>query len=121
MVKRIREHIIGDIGETSSSLIFKQWGWTSDKITSDYGEDLDCQVFINNLKTHYHFRCQVKSTEKIPGNLTEPGTVSFYFHLDMHLRNSKPAALEVHKTGNIFQYPGNTRCLSSYIPVLLCF
>ncbi len=64
MVKRIREHIIGDIGETSSSLIFKQWGWTSDKITSDYGEDLDCQVFINNLKTHYHFRCQVKSTEK---------------------------------------------------------
>lgn len=63
-MKRNKEHIVGDVGETRTSLVFKEWGWTADKIISDYGEDLDCQVFINNLKTQYHFRCQIKSTEK---------------------------------------------------------
>lgn len=63
-MKRKKEHIVGDVGETSASLVFKEWGWTSDKIISDYGEDLECQVFINNLKTQYHFCCQIKSTEK---------------------------------------------------------
>lgn len=60
--QRPRSHITGDIGQTATALIFKQWGWTADFISSDYGEDLDCNIFIRNQRTALHFRCQVKST-----------------------------------------------------------
>ena len=59
---RPEAHRVGDVGETSVALQFKRWGWTADLIESDYGEDLDCTVFVNGKKTAFHFRCQVKST-----------------------------------------------------------
>ena len=59
---RPEAHRVGDVGETSVALQLKRWGWTADLIESDYGEDLDCTVFVNGKKTAFHFRCQVKST-----------------------------------------------------------
>jgi hypothetical protein len=55
-------HIIGDVGETAMALVLKKWGWTADIVSSDYGEDLDCFIFVDNRRTSLHFRCQVKST-----------------------------------------------------------
>jgi hypothetical protein len=59
---RSNSQALGDIGQTSTKLIFEKYGWTADIIKSDYGEDIDACVFLNNIRTKYHFRCQVKST-----------------------------------------------------------
>lgn len=55
---------LGDVGETTVQLILQKYKWTADIIKSDFGEDIDCNVFINNTRTNYHLRCQVKSTTK---------------------------------------------------------
>jgi len=55
---------LGDIGETTVQLILKKFKWTADIIKSDFGEDIDCNIFIDNTRTNYHLRCQVKSTGK---------------------------------------------------------
>jgi hypothetical protein len=56
--------VLGDVGENTVQLILKKFGWTADLIRSDFGEDIDCNIFIDNLRTYYHLRCQVKSTKK---------------------------------------------------------
>ncbi len=58
------EQSLGDTGERIVQLIFTKYKWTADIIKSDFGEDIDCNVFINNIRTNYHLRCQVKSTTK---------------------------------------------------------
>jgi hypothetical protein len=58
------EQSLGDIGERTVQLILTKYKWTADIINSDFGEDIDCNVFINNTRTNYHLRCQVKSTTK---------------------------------------------------------
>lgn len=55
---------LGDVGETTVQLIFKKFKWTADIIKSDFGEDIDCNIFIDSTRTNYHLRCQVKSTTK---------------------------------------------------------
>ena len=55
---------LGDIGETTVQLILRKFKWTADIIKSDFGEDIDCNIFIDNARTNYHLRCQVKSTTK---------------------------------------------------------
>ena len=52
---------LGDIGETTVQLILKKFKWTADIIKSDFGEDIDSNIFIDNARTNYHLRCQVKS------------------------------------------------------------
>lgn len=58
---RPQSHIVGTVGQTSVALQLQKWGWLSEPITADYGEDLLCEIFINNKRTALHFRCQVKS------------------------------------------------------------
>jgi hypothetical protein len=53
---------IGDIGETETILQFQRWNWAASYIKSDFGEDVDCNIFIDTLRTNLYFRCQVKST-----------------------------------------------------------
>jgi hypothetical protein len=55
-------HVTGDVGQTAAQLAIKRLGWTADIIHSDYGEDLDCEVYVDGHRTALHFRCQVKST-----------------------------------------------------------
>ena len=55
---------LGDVGETTVQLILKKYKWTADIIKSDFGEDIDSNIFIDNFRTNYHLRCQVKSTTK---------------------------------------------------------
>jgi len=55
---------LGDIGEKTVQLILTKYKWTADLIKSDFGEDIDCNIFIDNIRTNYHLRCQVKSTKK---------------------------------------------------------
>lgn len=62
--RRNDAHVTGDVGETVVQLMFKRFGWTADIIQSDYGEDLDCNIFIKSQRTNLHFRCQVKSRGK---------------------------------------------------------
>ncbi|EGQ8102441.1 hypothetical protein MW344_004734 [Vibrio parahaemolyticus] len=54
--ERNHNHVTGEIGEQSAALQFTKWGWTSEKISSDYGEDLACSIFTNNKKTPLYFR-----------------------------------------------------------------
>lgn len=61
MPLRPKNHIVGDVGQTTTALILKKWGWTADIIQSDYGEDISSDIFINNSRTALNFRCQVKS------------------------------------------------------------
>ncbi|MFN4365703.1 DUF4365 domain-containing protein [Chryseobacterium hispalense] len=58
------EQSLGNIGERTVQLILTKYKWTADIIKSDFGEDIDCNVFINNTRTNYYLRCQVKSTTK---------------------------------------------------------
>lgn len=55
--------VLGDVGENTVKLILTKFGWTADLIKSDFGEDIDCNIFIDNLRTNYYLRCQVKSTK----------------------------------------------------------
>lgn len=55
---------LGDIGESTVQLILRKFKWTADIIKSDFGEDIESNVFIDNTRTNYHLRCQVKSTTK---------------------------------------------------------
>lgn len=55
---------LGDIGESMVQLILRKFKWTADLIKSDFGEDIDCNVFIDNIRTNYHLRCQVKSSKQ---------------------------------------------------------
>lgn len=59
---RPQSHVTGDVGQKAVSFMLADWGWTADLIASDYGEDLDCHVFVDEQRTPLHFRCQVKST-----------------------------------------------------------
>ncbi len=59
---RPKAHVIGDVGQTAVALTFKKWGWTANVVQSDYGEDLDCHVFVDQQRTPFYFRCQVKSS-----------------------------------------------------------
>lgn len=58
---RPESHVVGDVGQAAVALIFKSWGWTASVVQSDYGEDLACQVFVDQQRTPFYFRCQVKS------------------------------------------------------------
>ncbi|PZP43276.1 MAG: hypothetical protein DI598_15950, partial [Pseudopedobacter saltans] len=58
------EQNLGNIGESEVQLILRKYKWTADFIKSDFGEDIDCNIFIDNTRTNYHLRCQVKSTTK---------------------------------------------------------
>ncbi len=53
---------LGDIGESTVQLILRKFKWSADIIKSDFGEDIESNVFIDNTRTNYHLRCQVKST-----------------------------------------------------------
>lgn len=59
---RPQGHVTADTGSKSVALQMVKWGWTADAIISDYGEDLNCDVFVDGQRTPFHFRCQVKST-----------------------------------------------------------
>ncbi|GEM_PF-2342267 len=60
---RPKSHVVGDVGQTAVSLLLKTWGWTADIIHSDYGEDIECNVFVEGQRTNLYFRSQVKSTD----------------------------------------------------------
>jgi hypothetical protein len=66
---RPQTHVTGDVGQTAASLLFKRWGWTADIVASDYGEDLDCAIFVDHRRTSFQFRCQVKSTANVESNV----------------------------------------------------
>src|ERR1051325_11553840 len=58
--QRPKEHVTGDVAQTSVALIFKRWGWTADIVQSDYGEDVESNIFAEGQRTNLYFRCQVK-------------------------------------------------------------
>jgi len=59
--KRLDSERIGDLGEIRTIEQLVKWGWVAEKIESDYGEDVQCNIFIENSRTNLYFRCQVKS------------------------------------------------------------
>lgn len=68
---RHSNHVLGDIGETESIRLLQKYGWTADKIASDYGEDISSTIFIDGKKTNLYFRCQIKSTHQGKGAVTK--------------------------------------------------
>ncbi|EIV8655796.1 DUF4365 domain-containing protein [Vibrio parahaemolyticus] len=75
--ERNHNHVTGEIGEQSAALQFTKWGWTSEKISSDYGEDLACSIFTNNKKTPLYFRAQVKSFYSEKGQVAQLSSGEF--------------------------------------------
>ena len=61
--KRPQQHVTGDVAQTSVALILKKWGWTADIVRSDYGEDVECNIFVDGQRTNLYFRCQVKGSK----------------------------------------------------------
>lgn len=57
-------HTLGDIGQKFVKLEITRWGWTADSVKSNYGEDVDCTIYVDGNRTNLMFRCQVKATEK---------------------------------------------------------
>ncbi|HDM8044352.1 TPA: DUF4365 domain-containing protein [Vibrio campbellii] len=69
--ERNDNHVAGEVGERSAALQFTKWGWTSEPISSDYGEDLSCSIFTNKKKTPLYFRAQVKSFYSEKGQVAQ--------------------------------------------------
>jgi hypothetical protein len=42
--------------------IINMWGWSVNLIHSDYGEDLECNIFESERRTNFYVRIQVKSS-----------------------------------------------------------
>lgn len=62
--KRTKSNILGDKGELKTQEIINDYNWDSELIKNDYGEDLHCTVFIDEFRTEFDFRCQVKSSNE---------------------------------------------------------
>lgn len=78
---------LGDVGETTVQLILQKFKWTADIIKSDFGEDIDCNIFIDTIRTNYHFRCQVKSSRKDSEYIKELKNGNFSVSIESnHLR-----------------------------------
>ncbi|MDG2722928.1 DUF4365 domain-containing protein [Vibrio sp. Vb1729] len=75
--ERNDNHVAGEVGEQSAALQFTKWGWTSEKISSDYGEDLSCSIFTNKKKTPLYFRAQVKSFYSEKGQVAQLSSGEF--------------------------------------------
>lgn len=97
---RPHAHHIGDVGQAAVALLFKRWGWTADPVSSDYGEDLDCTVFLERRRTALHFRCQIKARGSGPGGKVR------------RLKSGGFAVQVASSTANAWAL--------SYFPVLLC-
>jgi hypothetical protein len=60
--QRPSQHACGDAGRSLVEYVLDTWGWTAEEVRRDYGEDLDCTIFLDGQRTHLYFRCQVKSS-----------------------------------------------------------
>lgn len=60
MRKRDEQAISGDKAELAVSMKFLERGWTAQKVTPDYGEDLMVRIFEDGASTPYIFFVQVK-------------------------------------------------------------
>ncbi|MEQ9903305.1 DUF4365 domain-containing protein [Pectobacterium aroidearum] len=85
MPLRPKNHIVGDVGQSTTALILKKWGWTADVIQSDYGEDISSDIFINNSRTALNFRCQVKSFYSKDGQVRKLKSGGYSVSLDVGL------------------------------------
>jgi hypothetical protein len=65
MVKRTREHVIGDCAEGSVSKIWQWTGAAVSKNVKDYGEDLLVLPTLDREVDSFHILIQVKGTEKV--------------------------------------------------------
>jgi hypothetical protein len=64
MRKRDSQAISGEKAELEVAMKFLERGWTAQKVTPDYGEDLMVRIFTNGKSTPYMFFVQVKGLEK---------------------------------------------------------
>lgn len=85
MPLRPKNHIVGDVGQSTAALIFKKWGWTADIVQSDYGEDISIDIFVNNSRTALNFRCQVKSFYSKDGQVRKLKSGGYSVSLDVGL------------------------------------
>ena len=54
----------GDAAQSLVASVIKTWSWTADQVVSDFGEDLECNIYADNERTSFYFRVQVKATAK---------------------------------------------------------
>jgi uncharacterized protein DUF4365 len=105
-------HVTGDVGQTATALVLKQWGWTADAVISDYGEDLDCTIFVDHRRTSFYFRCQVKSTADSEDNVRRLKSGDFSVRIStstckLWLMSYFPVLLVVHDTRTGTSYWGD--------------
>lgn len=59
---RPQSHLTGDLAHKHVAVLITSWGWTADNVTSDYGEDIECNIFTAEQRTNFYFRIQAKGT-----------------------------------------------------------
>lgn len=60
--RRPRSHVVGNEAQLAVAKLLTSWTWTADFIHCDYGEDVECNIFVDGQRTNFYFRVQVKGT-----------------------------------------------------------
>jgi Domain of unknown function (DUF4365) len=63
MARRTEHHVTGDIGVAEVSRILSAVSWACERVASDYGEDLICQIGHNGIVDSHRILVQVKTTK----------------------------------------------------------
>jgi Domain of unknown function (DUF4365) len=85
--KRPRSHVLGEEGEASAAKAFRSQGWTVEKLSRDYGEDLLVRIFENGEATPYTFYVQVKSDSNLARRMVSNGAFLSYPIRFSHLQS----------------------------------
>jgi hypothetical protein len=107
MVNRPRAHVLGDLAVSRLVQKFTARGWTCERLSQDYGEDLIVRIFESGDVTPYFFFVQSKSTDNIKKYENKFGEYRYPFnprHVEQWLSYRQPviATLYDSKSGRIF-------------------
>lgn len=81
MISRGRNHILGDEAVGKLFSYFNSAGWTCERLTQDYGEDLLVRIFENGKATQKYFFVQSKSTDNISRYETKNNNLRYPFKM----------------------------------------
>ena len=116
MPSRPRSHSLEDVSIAHLTSCFAGVGWTTERLSSDYGEDLLVRVFERTRATEYSFFVQAKATDNLSQFLIHDGEViSFPIdgdHAKYWLHFWEPVILTVYDAASHVTY---WTCIQDYL------
>ena len=73
MPKRAHAHVLEDRSRNKLTTLFETEGWTVERITRDYGEDLLVRIFLDGRPSSLFFFVQAKATTTLSRMLIQSG------------------------------------------------